>query len=308
VTALTINRLTERDVSAMIDRVVGNKRLPAGIRQDIIERTDGIPLFVEETTKAVLEAETDGAAERVAAAVPSPALAVPASLHASLMARLDRLGGPTKELAQVAAAIGREFAHALLATVLPKPEGELGPALDRLMAAGLLFRRGVPPHATYLFKHVLVRDAAYGSLLRNQRQQLHALIAAAIETQFPEIVATQPEWLAQHCDEAGWPEKATQYWRAAGEQAVRRAANVEAIEHFRRALLRNAERSAGVESARTELAILSQLGPALMSIHGWAAPVVGEVLERATSVARQLETSRDLGSSNEPLAFPLRSR
>jgi class 3 adenylate cyclase/tetratricopeptide (TPR) repeat protein len=296
VTALTINRLTERDVSAMIDRVVGNKRLPAGIRQDIIERTDGIPLFVEETTKAVLEAETDGAADRVAAAVPSPALAVPASLHASLMARLDRLGGPTKELAQVAAAIGREFAHALLATVLPKPEGELGPALDRLMAAGLLFRRGVPPHATYLFKHVLVRDAAYGSLLRNQRQQLHALIAAAIETQFPEIVATQPEWLAQHCDEAGWPEKATQYWRAAGEQAVRRAANVEAIEHFRRALLRNAERSAGVESACTELAILSQLGPALMSIHGWAAPVVGEVLERATSVARQLETSRDLAA------------
>jgi len=296
VTALTINRLTERDVSAMIDRVVGNKRLPAGIRQDIIERTDGIPLFVEEMTKAVLEAETDGAADRVAAAVPSPALAVPASLYASLMARLDRLGGPTKELAQVAAAIGREFAHALLATVLPKPEGELGPALDRLMAAGLLFRRGVPPHATYLFKHVLVRDAAYGSLLRNQRQQLHALIAAAVETQFPEIVATQPEWLAQHCDEAGWPEKATQYWRAAGEQAVRRAANVEAIEHFRRALLRNAERSAGVESARTELATLSQLGPALMSIHGWAAPVVGEVLERAASVARQLETSRDLAA------------
>ena len=296
VTALTINRLTERDVSAMIDRVVGNKRLPAGIRQDIIERTDGIPLFVEEMTKAVLEAETDGAADRVAAAVPSPALAVPASLHASLMARLDRLGGPTKELAQVAAAIGREFAHALLATVLPKSEGELGPALDRLMAAGLLFRRGVPPHATYLFKHVLVRDAAYGSLLRNQRQQLHALIAAAIETQFPEIVATQPEWLAQHCDKAGWPEKATQYWRAAGEQAVRRAANVEAIEHFRRALLRNAERSAGVESARTELATLSQLGPALMSIHGWAAPVVGEVLERAASVARQLETSRDLAA------------
>ena len=296
VTALTINRLTERDVSAMIDRVVGNKRLPAGIRQDIIERTDGIPLFVEEMTKAVLEAETDGAADRVAAAVPSPALAVPAILHASLMARLDRLGGPTKELAQVAAAIGREFAHALLATVLPKPEGELGPALDRLMAAGLLFRRGVPPHATYLFKHVLVRDAAYGSLLRNQRQQLHALIAAAVETQFPEIVATQPEWLAQHCDKAGWPEKATQYWRAAGEQAVRRAANVEAIEHFRRALLRNAERSAGVESARTELATLSQLGPALMSIHGWAAPVVGEVLERAASVARQLETSRDLAA------------
>jgi class 3 adenylate cyclase/predicted ATPase/tRNA A37 threonylcarbamoyladenosine biosynthesis protein TsaE len=296
VTALIINRLTEREASAMIDRIVGNKPLPASIRQDIIERTDGIPLFVEEMTKAVLEAESEGAAEHVAAAVPSAVLAVPASLHASLMARLDRLGGAAKEMAQIGAAIGREFAHALLAAVVPKPEGELGPALDHLIAAGLLFRRGVPPHATYLFKHALVRDAAYGSLLRNQRQRLHALIAAAIETKFPEIVATQPEWLAQHCDEAGWPEKAAQYWRAAGEQAVRRAANVEAIEHFHRALLRNAERSAGIERSRTELAILSQLGPALMSVRGWAAPEVGEILERATNVAQQFETSRDLAA------------
>ena len=296
VTALIINRLPEREAGAMIDRVVGNKRLPANIRQDIIERTDGIPLFVEEMTKAVLEAESQGAAEQVAAAVPSSALAVPASLHASLMARLDRLGAPAKGVAQIGAAIGREFAHALLVAVVPKPEEELGTTLDHLITAGLLFRRGMPPHATYLFKHALVRDAAYGSLLRNQRQQLHALIAAAIETQFPEIVDTQPEWLAQHCDEAGWSEKATQYWRAAGEQAVRRAANVEAIEHFRRALLRNAQRPAGIESLRTELAILSQLGPALMSVHGWAAPQVGEVLERATNVAQQLETSRDLAA------------
>jgi class 3 adenylate cyclase/predicted ATPase len=295
VTALIINRLTERDVSAMIDRVVGDKRLPASVHQDIIERTDGIPLFVEEMTKAVLEAETEGIAERVTAAVPSPALAVPASLHASLMARLDRLG-PAKEVAQVEATIGREFFHALLAAVVRKPEPELGPALDHLLAAGLLFRRGVPPHATYLFKHALVRDAAYGSLLRNQRRQLHGLVAAAIETQFPEIVDTQPEWLARHCDEAGWPEKAAQYWRAAGEQAVRRAANVEAIEHFRRALLRNAERPEGSERSRTELAILSQLGPALMSVLGWAAPEVGEILERATNVAQQLETSRDLAA------------
>jgi predicted ATPase len=170
--------------------------------------------------------------------------------------------------------------------VVRQPEAELGSALDHLIAAGLLFRRGVPPHATYLFKHALVRDAAYGSLLRNQRQQLHTLIAATIETQFPEIVATQPEWLARHCDEAGWPEKATQYWRAAGEQAARRAANVEAIEHFRRALLRNAERPVGIERSRTELAILSQLGPALMSVHGWAAPQVGEVLERASRITK----------------------
>src|SRR5262249_7366346 len=149
---------------------------------------------------------------------------------------------------------------------------------------------------TYLFKHALVRDAAYGSLLRNQRQQLHGLVAAAIETQFPEVVDTQPEWLAHHFDKAGWPAKAAQYWRAASEQAVRRAANVEAIEHFRRALLRNAERPEGSERSRTDLAILSQLGPALMSVHGWAASEVGEILERATNVAQQLETSRDLAA------------
>ena len=125
----------------MIDRVVGNKLLPASIRQDIIERTDGIPLFVEEMTKAVLEAESESAAQRTVAAVPSPAVAVPASLHASLMARLDRLG-PAKEMAQIGAAIGREFSHALLAAVARKPEAELGSALDRLIAAGLLFRRG----------------------------------------------------------------------------------------------------------------------------------------------------------------------
>src|SRR6202011_529394 len=144
-TALTINRLTEREIGAMIDRVVGNKRLPANIRQDIIERTDGIPLFVEEMTKAVLEAESEGAAEHVAAAVPSPVRAVPASLHASLMARLGRLG-PAKEVAQIGAAIGREFSHALLAVVAGKPETELQSALNRLIAAGLLFRQGVPPH------------------------------------------------------------------------------------------------------------------------------------------------------------------
>src|SRR6516225_7372180 len=167
VTALIINRLPEREAGAMIDRVVGNKRLPANIRQDIIERTDGIPLFVEEMTKAVLEAESQAAAEQVTTAVPSSALAVPASLHASLMARLDRLGAPAKGVAQIGAAIGREFAHALLVAVVPKPEEELGTTLDHLITAGLLFRRGMPPHATYLFKHALVREAAYGSLLRN---------------------------------------------------------------------------------------------------------------------------------------------
>ena len=235
VTALTINRLAQRDIDAMIDRVVGNKLLPASIRQDIIERTDGIPLFVEEMTKAVLEAESEGDARRAAAAVPSPALAVPASLHASLMARLDRLG-PAKEVAQIGAAIGREFSHALLAAVMRKPEAELQSALDRLIAAGLLFRQGLPPHATYLFKHALVQDAAYGTLLREPRRALHARIAEILESQFAEIAERQPELLARHSTEAGLIEQAAGLWGKAGQRSLARSALVEAGEQLTRAL------------------------------------------------------------------------
>ena len=202
VTALTLNRLGERDIASMIDRVQGNKPLPDNIRQDIIERTDGIPLFVEEMTKAVLEAEGEGDARKTAAAVPSSAMAVPASLHASLMSRLDRLG-PAKEIAQIGAAIGREFSHALLQAAVRKPEAELVAALDRLITAGLLFQQGVAPQATYLFKHALVQDAAYGTLLREPRRALHARIAETLESQFTDIAESQPEFLARHCTEAG---------------------------------------------------------------------------------------------------------
>jgi predicted ATPase len=181
VTALTLNRLRKREVSAMIDHIVGDKLLTARIREDIIERTDGIPLFVEEMTKAVLEADSEGEAERTVAAVPSPVRAIPASLHACLMARLDRLG-PAKELAQIGAAIGREFSHSLLASMVRWPEADLGSALDRLVAAGLLFRQGLSTHARDLFKHVLVQDAAYGTLLRERRRALHVGIVETIES------------------------------------------------------------------------------------------------------------------------------
>jgi predicted ATPase len=172
-------------------RGVGNKPIPASIRKDIIERTDGVPLFVEEMTKAVLEAESESEARRTVAAIPAPALAVPASLQASLMARLDRLG-PAKEVAQIGAAIGREFSNTLLASVTRKPEAELASALDRLIQSGLLLRRGLSPQATYLFKHALVQDAAYITLLREPRRMLHARIAEALETQFAEIAENQP--------------------------------------------------------------------------------------------------------------------
>jgi class 3 adenylate cyclase/tetratricopeptide (TPR) repeat protein len=235
VAALTINRLAQHDIEAMIDRVVGNKLIPAGVRKDIIERTDGIPLFVEEMTKAVLEAGSEEEAQRTGATVPSTALSVPASLHASLMARLDRLGA-AREVAQIGAAIGREFSHALLGAVISKPEADLGSALDRLIDAGLLFRQGVPPHASYLFKHALVQDAAYGTLLREPRRALHARIAETLEGRFADIAETQPELLARHCTEAGLIEKAAGLWGKAGQRSLARAALLEGKEQLKRAL------------------------------------------------------------------------
>ena len=176
-----------------------------------MERTDGIPLFIEEMTKAVLEASDQDEAERAVASIPAPSLAIPASLHASLMARLDRLGS-AKEVAQIGAVIGREFSHALLAAVARKEEGALQAALDGLIGAGLLFRQGVPPHATYLFKHALVQDTAYSTLLRERRRGLHARIAEVLETQFPEIAANQPELVARHYTEASLIEKSAAFW------------------------------------------------------------------------------------------------
>jgi class 3 adenylate cyclase len=268
VTALTINRLAQRDIEAMIDRVVGNKFIPASVRHDIIERTDGIPLFVEEMTKAVLEAGSEEEAQRTAATVPSTALAVPASLHASLMARLDRLG-PAKEVAQVGAAIGREFAHTLLAAVVRKPEGELQSALDRVIAAGLLFRQGAPPYATYLFKHALVQDAAYSTLLRSRRQQLHGRIAAILEGHFSEIVETQPEVLARHCAEAGLVEKAVGYWLKAGQRANARSAMTEAEAQLRKGLALLAAWPESTERQQLELNLQIALAAAQMATEGF---------------------------------------
>jgi class 3 adenylate cyclase len=223
VTTLSINRLTRREAEALIDRVAGNKPLPAHLRQDIVERADGVPLFVEEMTKAVLEAEGEGAAARALASIPSSALSVPASLHASLMARLDRLG-EAKAMAQTGAAIGREFSHALLAAVTAETEAELAVPLDRLVQAGLLYRRGSAPHATYLFKHALVQDTAYGTLLREPRRALHSRIASVLENRFPEVADNQPELLARHFADAGLFEKAASLWGKAGQRSLERFA------------------------------------------------------------------------------------
>ena len=288
VTSLALNRLGEREAAAIIARLVGNKELPADVMAEIVERTDGIPLFVEEMTKAVLEAESEGEARRTAAAVPSPALAVPASLHASLMARLDRLG-PAKEVAQIGAAIGREFSHALLAAVVRKPEAELRSALDRLIAAGLLFRQGVPPHATYLFKHALVQDAAYGTLLREPRRALHARIAETLESQFAEIAENQPELLARHCTEAGLIEKAAGLWGKAGQRSLERSALVEAVEQLTRALDQIAALPATPALRREQIKLQVALITPLIHVKGYAAPETKAAAERARLLIEQAE-------------------
>jgi class 3 adenylate cyclase/predicted ATPase len=288
VTVLTLNRLPPGEVGAMVDDIVGNKPLLDSIRQDIVERTDGIPLFIEEMTKAVLEAESEGAARRTAASVPSSAMAVPPSLHASLIARLDRLG-PARELAQIGAAIGREFTHALLAAVARKPEAELRSTLDLLIQAGLLFRQGIPPHATYLFKHALVQDAAYDLLLREQRRALHARIVETFEHQFSEIAENQPQLVARHCTEAGQIEKAAELWGKAGQRSLQRSALVEATEQLRRALDQIATLPATPALRREEIKLQVALISPLLPLKGYAAPETKAAVERARLLIERAE-------------------
>jgi class 3 adenylate cyclase/predicted ATPase len=298
VTTLTLNRLGEREIADIIDGVTGNNALPASVRQDIIDRTDGIPLFVEEITKAVLEAAGEDAAERTAAAIPPPSIRVPASLQASLMARLDRLG-PAKEVAQIGAAIGREFSHALLAAVVRKPEEELASALDRIVQAGLLFRQGVRPHATYLFKHALVQDAAYGTLLREPRRVLHARIADTLESQFAEITENQPALLARHCGDAGLADNAAVLWGKAGQRSLERSALVEAVAQLSRALELSATVPATAALRREQIKHQIALTNALMITKGYSASETRASLDQARSLIEQAER---LG---EPLEDPL---
>ena len=288
-TTVPLNRLGEREAAAIVARLAGDKEVPADVMAEILQRTDGIPLFVEEMTKAVLESESEGEARRTIAVVPSPALAVPASLHASLMARLDRLG-TAKQVAQIGAAIGREFSHALLAAVVRKPEAELGSALDRLIAAGLLFRQGVPPYATYLFKHALVQDAAYGTLLREPRRALHARIADALEGQFAEIAERQPELLARHCSEAGLIEKAASLWGKAGQRSLARSALVEATEQLTRALDQIATLPGTTALRREQITLQVALITPLMHIKGHAATETKAAAERARWLIEQAKT------------------
>ena len=298
VTALALSRLGPRDVHVMIDHIIGADPLPEAIRQDIIERTDGIPLFVEEMTKAVLETASEDAARRIAGSVPSPAMAVPASLHASLMARLDRLGG-SKELAQIGAAIGREFSHALLAAVACRPEAKLEMQLDKLVRAGLLFRQGAPPDAAYLFKHALVQDAAYGLLLREPRRHLHARIAETLESRFSETAENKPEVLARHWAEAGEFERAAALWGKAGQRSAQRSALVEAAEQLKRALDMIAALPSTPLLRREAIKLQVELITPLIHVSGYATPETRAAGERALLL---IEEAQALG---EPPEDPL---
>jgi len=296
VTAMSLNRLNRRNAATLVRGLAGAEAaLPSDVADAIVERSDGVPLFLEELTKAVLEEAVQIGG--LVSAMPGTALPLPATLHASLLARLDRLGPVVNEVAQIGAAIGRQFSFQLLAAVATQSKPELQAAITMLVEAGLVFQRGAPPQASFLFKHALVQEAAYGTLLRAPRQLLHARVADALLPADGEKETAAPEVIAHHLESAGRSAEAIHYWREAGEQAARRAANREAIEHFRRALSLLETRPESPERWRVELAVLSQLAPALMSVHGWSAREGGEVVERAADVGRRLESVAELAPS-----------
>jgi predicted ATPase len=298
VNTVALNRLDRHDRTVLIEQIAGSKALPDAVVAQIADRADGVPLFVEELTKNVLESGLlHEEADRYVLDGALPAPAIPTSLHASLLARLDRLGS-ARHVAQIGAAIGRRFSYALLHTVSRLPEGELQSSLARLVVSELASQRGTPPDAVYVFKHVLVRDVAYGSLLRNARQQLHAQIAEALETQSPELMDSQPELLAQHHAEAGLVEKSAAYWAKAGHRSSARSAIAEAAAQYQKGLDQLALLPDTPDRQRQELELRTGLGAALMAVRGFAAPETGHAYARARELWEQL------GSPSEFLHVP----
>jgi predicted ATPase len=259
--------------------------LSAEVVDQIIERTDGVPLFVEELTKAMLEIADAGDGT---SAAPATALVVPATLHASLMARLDRLGPTAKEVAQVGAGIGREFPYGLLVATAQRKDEELQDGLDGLVNAGLVFQRGAIPAAAFSFKHALVRDTAHGTLLRGPRQRLHARIAEVMELQSPELMETQPELLAQHYAEAGLVEKSVTFWGKAGQRSASRSTMAEAAAQFQKGLDQLTLMPNTPARQRQELEFWIALGSVLQAAKGQAAPETGHAYARARELCEQL--------------------
>lgn len=288
VTTVSLTRLSRRDGATLIERVTAGKTLPEEVMNEILARTDGVPLFVEELTKTVLEAglldEQDG---RYTLKRPLPALAIPTTLHASLIARLDRLAA-VREVAQIGAVVGRQFSYELLSTVAGLPREKLEEALAQLVRSELMFCRGENPDAVYIFKHALVRDAAYSGLLKSRRAALHATIADAFEQRFPEVVEAQPETLAHHLTEAGLIEKAESYWLEASRKAAMRSANLEAIAHAQRGIETLAYLPDGSDKDRRELDFQFALGPCLIATQGPASNTAIATFARARDLCERL--------------------
>jgi class 3 adenylate cyclase len=287
--ALNLSKLTRTQSRDMIFALAGGKALPGTLLGEILTRTDGVPLFVEELTKSILESgELTEAGDHYEFAGSARAVTIPATLRDSLMARLDRFM-PVKEIAQIGAAIGREFSYELIAAVAPMPRAQLDDSLVRLTESGLAYRRGTPPDATYTFKHALVQDAAYDSLLKSRRQELHAKVARVIEARFPHIQTTEPEVLAHHLTAAGLAAAAIPLWQAAGELASKRMALAEAIAHLRQGLELISALPRSSERDTSELGLHTLLGTAWLALKGWPAPEVSTSLHPALTLAKSLK-------------------
>jgi TOMM system kinase/cyclase fusion protein len=295
-TPLTLSRLPHTQVEVMVAQVAGAKALPAEVLQQVVAKTDGIPLFVEELTKMVLESGLLREREdRYELTGPLPPLAIPSTLQDSLMARLDRLAA-VKEVAQLGATLGRSFTYEVLRAVSLWDEATLQQALQQLVEAELLYQRGLPPQATYLFKHALVQETAYQSVLKSRRQQSHQRIAHVLKRRFPETAETQPELLAYHYTEAGLTEYAIPYWQRAAKTAVQRHAYREAIEYLKRALALLQAMPETPQLIRQEIEVQLALGPALMVVRGFTAPEVADTYSRARQLCEQLGDRQQLFS------------
>ena len=287
-TQVTLPRLPRRQAAEMTGRVAHSKALPPEVVEQLVAKTDGVPLFVEELTKMVLESGLLQEREtRYELTGPLTPLAIPTTLRDSLMARLDRLAA-VKGLAQLGATLGREFAYELLQAVSPWDEGTLQRGLHQLVEAEFLYQQGLPPQATYLFKHALIQEAAYQSLLRSTRQRHHQRIAQVLEARFPESCETQPELLAHHYTEAGLMAQAIPYWQRAGQRAIERSANLEAIGHLTRGLEVLTTLLDTPDRTRQELDLQTALGPALRAIQGWSSPEAEHAYTRARELCQQV--------------------
>jgi class 3 adenylate cyclase/predicted ATPase len=287
-TQMTLNRLPRRQAAELTGRVAHGKPLPPEVVEQVVAKTDGVPLFVEELTKMVLESGLlQEREERYELSGPLPPLAIPTTLHDSLMARLDRLAA-VKGLAQLGATLGREFSYELLQAVSPWDEGTLRQGLHQLVAAEFLYQQGLPPQATYRFKHALIQDAAYQSLLRSTRQQYHQRIAQVLEAHFPETAETQPEWLAHHYTQAGLTEQAVVYWQQAGEYASDRSAYLEAVSHVTTGIELLQTLPETPERTQHAVTLYIILGAALQMAKGLAVPEVERAYTRARALCQQV--------------------